>query len=325
MPKRVLKPTIFRSIPWILFAVVLLPALFTTAVGILVLVFGDAPGFIALGILTISFAVFAVSGGFIALALVIRQNRLTRMQTEFIANVSHELRTPLASIRMYTETLRLGRVRSDQEREQCLQALQTESERLSALVEQLLTFRSADSGSSGQQPREVVAVEKLVREATGLYQARPDLAERLSVVIEPALPPVEVSPAGFQEALSNLLENALTHGGVGPLVVTARAQRAGVAVSVRDSGPGISDKEQKKIFDRFYRARSTTDGQAAGFGLGLSIVDRFARDHGGQVELESAPGQGAIFTIWLPASERSLTDPSGAGEQSGVAPEPRSA
>ncbi len=303
MAKRVLKPTIFRSIPWILFAVVLLPALFTTAVGILVLVFGDAPGFIALGVLTISFAVFAVSGGFITLGLVLRQNKLTRMQTEFIANVSHELRTPLSSIRMYTETLRLGRVRSEEEREECLAALQSESERLSALVEQLLTFRRADSGASGRHPRDSVSLAELVQEVTRPYLARTDLSNRLSVVIEPALPQVDVSREGFREALTNLIENALTHGGVsGPVVVSVRVQAGGVAVSVRDSGPGINEKDQQKIFSRFYRAQSTTESKVAGFGLGLSIVNRFARDHGGQVEVESAPGQGAVFTLWLPVA-----------------------
>jgi two-component system OmpR family sensor kinase len=114
---------------------------------------------------------------------------------------------------------------------------------------------------------------------------------------------VAVSRDGFREALSNLIENALTHGGAaGPVVVSARVQAGGVAVSVRDSGPGISDKDQKKIFSRFYRAQSTTESKVAGFGLGLSIVGRFARDHGGQVDVESAPGQGAVFTLWLPAA-----------------------
>ncbi|MDY0003435.1 MAG: ATP-binding protein, partial [Polyangia bacterium] len=115
---------------------------------------------------------------------------------------------------------------------------------------------------------------------------------------------------GFVKALSNLIQNGLTHGGdSGPVVVTARADRDGVAVSVRDSGRGLSAKEQMRVFKRFYRGKSTTEGQVPGFGLGLSIVQRFAEDQGGKVSVVSGPGQGAIFTIWLPASAKDIPDP----------------
>lgn len=303
MTKPALRPAIYRSIPWILFGVVLMPAVATTAVGILVLVLGDVPGSIALGILTICFAVFALAGTFITLGLLHRQNKLTRYQTEFIANVSHELRTPLASIRMYVDTLRLGRVRSDAERDECLAALDKETARLSLLVEQLLGFRMSSSGAARQVGRELLPVKELVEEVTVPFAQRPGQGARLSVVVEPALPPLLLSRSGFGEALSNLIQNALTHGGAtGPVVVTARADHEGVAISVRDSGPGLSAKEQKKVFERFYRGKHTTDAQVPGFGLGLSLVQRFAKDHEGTVTVKSAPGQGSIFTLWIPAT-----------------------
>ena len=107
MAKLQLKPTIYRSIPWVLFGVVLMPAVATFAVGIVLLAIGSLPSSIALGVLTVVFAVSTLTGGFITLGLLLHQNKLVRLQTEFIAHVSHELRTPLASIRMYVETLAL--------------------------------------------------------------------------------------------------------------------------------------------------------------------------------------------------------------------------
>lgn len=314
MPKLALRPAIYRSIPWILFGVVLMPAVATGAVGILVLVLADVPGSIALGILTICFAVFALAGTFVTLGLLRRQNRLAIFQTEFVANVSHELRTPLASIRMYVDTLRMGRVRTDKDREDCLAALDKETARLVILVEQLLGFRASSSGASGLVNRNLVSVPDLVEEAVQPFTSRPGQGQRVSLVVEPALPTLWTSRSGFVEALSNLIQNALTHGGgSGPVVVTARADHRGVAFSVRDSGPGISDKDRKKVFDRFYRGKSTTDGLIPGFGLGLSIVRRFAQDHGGKVELKSAPGHGSIFTLWLPASGDALPEGSVTG------------
>jgi two-component system phosphate regulon sensor histidine kinase PhoR len=296
---------VFRSIPWVLFGTVFIPALLTTAVGIVILAMGDIPlsGSIALGVLTVSFAVFVVSGASVTLGLLLRQNKLARMQTEFIANASHELRTPLASIRLFVETLRLGRVRTPEDIEDSLACLERETARLSALVEQLLEFRTAELRHTKPVERDRLSVEEAVRTILAPFVQRPNVGERISVVVDEDAGDVVVDSHGFNEALSNLVQNALTHGGAnGQVVVTARATEGGVAFGVMDSGPGIAPRDLEKVFHRFYRGSTTTDSKIPGFGLGLSIVQRFAAAHDGEATVRNAPGGGAIFTIWLPAA-----------------------
>ncbi len=301
--RKALRAPVFRSIPWVLFGAVFIPAVLTTAVGIVILALGKIPlgGGIALGVLTICFAVFVVSGASVTLGLLLRQNKLARLQTEFIANASHELRTPLASIRMFVETLRMGRVRTDEDREECLKALEQETVRLSALVERLLEFRTSETGTSSLLTRQRVSATEALQAAVEPFAQRPDVGERISVVVQQDVGDVEVDLPGFDEAVSNLVQNALTHGGDdGQVVVTARSDDGGVAFEVRDSGPGVSVADLKKIFDRFYRAETTTESKIPGFGLGLSIVQRFAQTHGGQAKVDNAPHGGAVFSIWLP-------------------------
>lgn len=303
--RQALRAPVFRSIPWVLFGSVFIPAVLTTAVGIVILAMGTLPlsGSISLGVLTVSFAVSVVTGASVTFGLLLRQNKLARMQTEFIANASHELRTPLASIRMFVETLRMGRVKTPEDTESCLAALEQETVRLSALVERMLEFRTAESGEEPREDRERVSSIRAIREAVARFEQRPDVGERISVVVEKGVPDVVVDRPGFNEAVSNLVQNALTHGGSdGPVVVTARSADGGVAFEISDSGPGIPMRDQEKIFDRFCRASTTTESKIPGFGLGLSIVQRFAQTHGGKAKVHDAPHGGAIFTIWLPAA-----------------------
>jgi two-component system phosphate regulon sensor histidine kinase PhoR len=306
----VVKPAIYRSIPWLLFGAVMMPTVATTAMGILILALGEVTRDIALGVLTLTFAMFTLAGAFTALGLLSRQNRLTRMQAEFISHVSHELRTPLASIRMYAETLRLGRVSSPEEQEACLTVLEKETTRLSTLVEQLLDFRR-QAGAAAARDLAPEAPDALVRDVLYPLQARPDLGPRLSLVAKPALPRIAVDVAALREALTNLVNNAFTHGGPGPVVVTVRADGSGVAVDVRDTGPGIPLKDQERIFERFVRGSSTTKSGLPGLGLGLSLVRSFAEAHGGKATVRSAPGQGSTFTIWLPAAPPQAPAPAG--------------
>ncbi|MFH2005478.1 MAG: HAMP domain-containing sensor histidine kinase [bacterium] len=310
--RQALRAPVLRSIPWVLFGAVFLPAVATTAVGIVILALGSLPlsGAIAVGVLTLCFAVFVVAGASVTLGLIFRQNRLARIQTEFIANASHELRTPLASIRMYVDTLRMGRVRSEEDTESCLLALDQETARLTALVEQLLDFRASTSGQAPDASRELVPADEAIRGAVAPFEARPEDGERISLVVEPELPRVHIGRTGFDEAISNLIQNALTHGGRnGHVVITARVDHEGVAFDVRDSGPGVPARDLGKVFERFHRSASTTESKIPGFGLGLSIVKRFADGHGGRATVRNGPSNGAIFTLWLPAQPGGATPP----------------
>jgi len=297
----VFKPVTSRAVPWLLFGAVLMPAAAMVVVGVLILVLWNAPSDIVLGVLTLVFSLFVLAGSIVAVALLWRQHRLARMQADFIAHVSHELRTPLASIRMYADTLRLHRVSSPDEADEFLAALSRETGRLSALVEQLLGFRKATLGGRG--PREAALPADLLREAVDPFLRDPAASGRLGVDVEDDLPPVMVDRDGFHGALANLVRNAMSYGGDGPVTVSARRGEGVVAFEVRDRGPGIPEKEQKRVFRKFERGRATTDSGIPGLGLGLSLVKEFADAHRGRVTLQSSPGQGATFAIVLPAGD----------------------
>jgi two-component system phosphate regulon sensor histidine kinase PhoR len=292
------KPPINRAVPWLIFGAVLMPALATTVVGIVILALWSVPRDIVLGVLTLVFSAFALAGSILAVTMLWRQHRLARMQAEFVAHVSHELRTPLASIRMYVDTLRLGRVTSPRETEEFLGALARETARLSALVEQLLGFRAASLGTAG--PREAAVPGDLLRETLEPFRHDPSVGVRLTITIEPGLPGVLVDREAFRGAIANLVRNAVAYGGDGEIAVTARLVEGRVSFEVRDRGPGIPQDEQRRIFKRFERGSATADRGIPGLGLGLALVKQFADAHGGQVTLDSAPGRGSTFAIGLP-------------------------
>jgi len=286
------RPVVSRAIPWLVFGAVLMPAAATAIVGILILALWEAPSDIVLGVLTLVFAAFAVTGSIVAVSLLFRQTRLARAQAEFVAHVSHELRTPLASIRMYVDTLRMGRASADEAAE-FLAALDAETARLAGMVEQLLGARDATAaGGEAAVPTDVAGV---------VLAAAVDPSGRVSTSIEPGLPPVRVRPEGLKGAVANLVRNALAYGDGSPVRVSVRGADGGVAIEVRDGGPGVAAADRQRIFRRFERGASTTDSGTPGLGLGLSIVKSFADAHGGRITLESEPGKGAAFTLWLPA------------------------
>ena len=300
------KPVIYKGLPWLLLGSVLIPAAATAAVGILILALWEGAADIALGILTICFAVFMLGGAFTTFLLLFRQNKLTMLQSNFMANVSHELRTPLASIRMYTDTLVMGRAKTEEDRIQCLDALERETRRLSVLVERLLDFRRQSIVKGGEN-RECLAPEELMKSVIDAHASMGK--QRLEFLVEPQLPLVHVNRDEAFDALSNIVKNALTHGGNGIVVVTVRSDAEGVAFHVRDTGPGISRKEQKDIFKRFHRLEEKNGREnVSGFGMGLAIAKGFAESNGGAVSVKSRIGRGSTFTLWLPAHDSPHND-----------------
>lgn len=299
------KPAINRAVPWLIFGAVLMPALATAVVGVVILALWSGPRDIVLGVLTLVFGAFALAGSILAVIMLWRQHRLARLQADFVAHVSHELRTPLSSIRMYADTLRMGRVSSTGETAEFLDAISRESARLAGLVEQLLGFREATLGAKG--PRENSAVGELLRESLEPFRHDPSVGPRLRVVVEGGLPDLVVDREAFRGAIRNLVRNAVSYGGEGEIAVSASASGGLLAIEVRDHGPGIPAGELRRIFKRFERGRATTDGAIPGLGLGLAIVKQFADAHGGRVTLDSTPGQGCAFTVRLPLHEEEAT------------------
>jgi signal transduction histidine kinase len=224
---------------------------------------------------------------------------------EFVAGVSHELRTPLAVIRSAAQNLADGSVSGPLQVRRYGGLIETEGRRLQDLVEKVLELAGVES-QTRRSPRERVSTAGVVEAA--IADTAPEARER-GIEIETALPEGELYVLGDAEALrrgvSNLVANAIKHGGEENSVKVSVAGLSGeVSISVADRGPGIPESEVPHVFDAFYRGRRARERQIRGSGLGLSLVQQVAREHGGRVEVSSSPGNGSTFSIVLPEAPR---------------------
>jgi signal transduction histidine kinase len=247
-----------------------------------------------------------IAGGVVLMyRLVRRETEVARLKSDFVANVSHDLKTPLSVIRMFGETLELGRVTDEARRREYYQVITRESERLSRLIENVLDFSRIEGGRRTYDIAPT-AVEPLIQETLEAF-AYP-LAQggfKVEIDLAPDLPEVPMDRAAVGQALANLVDNAIKYSGEGTsLRVAAGGLDGGLALSVTDEGLGIPREEQTKIFEKFYRVgRSETQGRR-GSGVGLALVRHVAEAHGGRVSVESRPGAGSRFTVWLPLHGR---------------------
>jgi signal transduction histidine kinase len=240
--------------------------------------------------------------------------RLGEAQLNFVAGVSHEFRTPLTVIRTAAFNLQ-GKLAGRPDQVSRYGALiQSETDRLTALVEQVLRFAGASAGHVIRS-REPHSVDALIDE--GLHSSRASLEGPSLVVekhIEPNLPFVMADSLAMRHALQNLVDNALKYGTEGShwigIFAAAVATDAGPAVEIRvaDHGPGIPLDEQKRLFDPFFRGRRAIQDQIHGTGLGLNLVKRIVEAHGGTITVRSEPLQGTEFVIRIPAAPPEVQD-----------------
>lgn len=243
-----------------------------------------------------------LTAGLIAIALlqVRREHELARLRTEFVSNVSHELRTPLAQIRMFAETLLLGRVRSEHEKRRSLSIIDKEARRLTHLVENVLQFSRAERRIARVAP-EQTALAPLIREAVDLFAPIAESSEirfHTNIVNEVDAP---VDRGAVKQMLLNLLDNAVKYGPAAQTVTVGLSLRDGMAhLWVEDQGPGIPEGDRERVWDRFARVDRERTAAVAGTGIGLSVVRELATLHGGRAWAETAPGGGARLTVELP-------------------------
>ncbi|MER6093452.1 sensor histidine kinase [Streptomyces bluensis] len=230
-------------------------------------------------------------------ALHARQQSETRVR-QFVADASHELRTPLASIRGYAELTRRGREEIGPDTRHALGRIESESGRMTLLVEDLLLLARLDAGRP-LQVEQTDLVPLVVDTISDARAAGRDHNWRLDLPDEPAL--VSADTARLQQVLVNLLANARTHTPPGT-TVTARVQRRGpwMCVDVEDDGQGIPAELLPRVFERFARGDSSRSRTSGSTGLGLAIVQAVATAHGGDVTVDSVPGR-TVFTVHLPA------------------------
>lgn len=241
-------------------------------------------------------AIIAIILGIIVIVFAVdRERRFNAQQAEFIANVSHELKTPLSVVRMFSEMLVTGRVRDEAKQRQYLELIASESERLGALIENVLDFAALESGRR-QYRKTTVDLAATVERVLATFRAR---GEHVAPEIT-ANPPLVPTPALADEqaitlALMNLVDNAIKYAGNSPIVVSLTSTADRLEFRVRDHGPGIPFEDHRRIFERFYRSRNREGTR--GSGIGLALVKSIAEAHGGRAWATNAPDGGAVVAF----------------------------
>ncbi len=243
-----------------------------------------------------------MGGGMIfAYRNVARELALAKLKSDFVSNVSHELRTPLSLIRLYAETLELGRLSSPGKHQEYYEIIRKESERLSSLINNILDFSRIEAGKKEYSFRETDMAD-LVRSTLDSYRFEIEQSGfQFEQKIDNNLPPLRVDREAIARSLLNLVNNAVKYSATEKYLGVHLYQRnGGVNLEVVDHGIGIPLKEQLKIFEKFYRVGDPLVHNTKGSGLGLSLVRHIVQAHGGVVAVESAPGRGSKFIITLP-------------------------
>jgi K+-sensing histidine kinase KdpD len=222
--------------------------------------------------------------------------RSDELKTSLLRSVSHDLRTPLTSIIAAGAALDSPSVTAD-ERHELSEAVVEQGQRLSRLVENLLDVSRLQTGHAAPR-REPVELAELLAAARDSLGAR---GEAVRLALDAELPALSADPTQLERAFANLLENAVVHGGGQPVQVRSRLVGSRLVVRVVDRGPGIPEGERERIFEPFFRAGGEagagSQGAGGGSGLGLAIARGFVEANGGEVEVESLPGQGSSFVV----------------------------
>ena len=226
-----------------------------------------------------------------------------QMQTDFVANVSHESRTPLTAIKGMVETLNDGAVDEPETRDRFLKTIESETDRLIRLVNDLLLLSRADSEALNLN-REPVDLNRLIRTVTD--QLAPQVeAKRLILKSEdnPNLPLAIVDPDRVKQVMVNILDNAIKYSRPGGTISFAMVSGDGsILIQVSDEGIGMSSQELSRIGERFYRTDEARSRAEGGTGLGLAIAKALVEAHGGQLNIESVEGQGTTVIFTLPCT-----------------------
>ena len=233
---------------------------------------------------------------------VAKEMALARLKSDFVSNVSHELRTPLSLIRLYAETLELGRITSPDKTHEYYGIIRKESERLTALINNILDFSRIEAGRKEYDFRET-DLRELVHNTLESYRYQ---IEQSGFTFEEKIgdvPPLRVDREAMARSLLNLVNNSLKYSQDRKFIgVNLYRDNGSVKLEVVDHGIGIPQPEQEKIFEKFYRVGDPLVHNTKGSGLGLSLVRHIAQAHGGDVVVESTPGRGSRFTITLPVN-----------------------
>jgi signal transduction histidine kinase len=266
-------------------------------------------GVILLAVVISGSAVILISGA-------LRQAETARRRSGFMAGMSHDLRTPVAAMRVLAESLRAGRVSDEGRRQEFLEAIVSECDRLGDLIERVMFYFRQEQGG-GRYEKTLVDADALVSAVAERFRRQQAGRVRIHVTAGLAVPLVYADLNALEKALTNLMDNAVKYGrrtagtdlpgtdaagGVDIHVGTDVRRwrwRPWTVLTVRDQGDGLAPGEQRRVFRRFYRGRTVAHAHCGGFGLGLSLVADIMKAHRGRVQAYNAPDGGAVFELWL--------------------------
>jgi len=239
--------------------------------------------------------------GLVAVGGLGRQIRLNRLKNDFIATITHELKTPLASMRVLVDTLREGNYNDQQQAAEYLRLISKENIRLSRLIDNFLTFSRMERNKQAFDiaPASPVEIANIAIDA--VYAKFEKENVRFEHHIIKPLPMIKADKDAMATVLVNLLDNAYKYSYDNKRIeLSVYRENACVCFSVKDNGIGMTHRQTKKAFDRFYQADSSLSRRTEGTGLGLAIVKFIVHAHQGQVEVQSKPAKGSVFTVRIP-------------------------
>ncbi len=253
-----------------------------------------------LGIILLS-VLMITTGTVLTWRMIGQELDVARMKADFAANVSHELRSPITNIRLKGEFLQLGLVEGEEDLQSSYDAIVTESERLSSLVDNILDFAAIEQGAKKYALRPGDLLETI---RMGVESSRYAMETRgmvMDMVLPDDLPMVEHDPEAVRQVIQNLISNAAKYGESGGWIgIECRYDEDWVRIIVSDRGLGIAEAELPQIFDRFFRSRDKAARRKKGTGIGLTIVKYIMEAHDGRVSVTSEVGVGTAFTLHFP-------------------------
>jgi two-component system phosphate regulon sensor histidine kinase PhoR len=245
--------------------------------------------------------IILIAGAWLVYRSVRKEMDLVRLKSDFVSNVSHELRTPLSLIRMFAETLEMGRIRSEEKKQEYYATIVAETERLTRLVNNILNFSRMEAGRkeyhfAAVQLNDVVSD---VLKTYGFHLQSEGFTPAIS--LDATLPPVKGDAGSISEAVINLIDNAVKYSGESKYlgITTGKVDRT-LFIEIEDHGIGIPKDQQEKIFQTFYRVSTGLVHTVRGTGLGLTLVKHIMDAHGGNVRVDSIPGKGSRFRLLFP-------------------------
>jgi len=252
---------------------------------------------ILIGLLTI----VLLLGVWIVYRNIKKEVELAQIKTDFVSNVSHELRTPLSLISMFSETLEMDRVKTDEKKKEYYSIISQEANRLSKIVNSILNFSKMEAGK-----RQYNFVDSYLNDvAENVYRSYKFHLEQkgftFSIVKDESIPIIKIDEEAISEAIVNLVDNAVKYSNTSKeIIIRTGMENNNAYVQVEDKGIGIPEKDQKKVFEKFFRVSSGNVHNVKGSGIGLSIVKHIVDAHKGKIELRSEVNKGSKFKLLLP-------------------------